>query len=93
MQQNLQVVQKNVIKCAKISSNKNILILFLFLTLCPFLLNLKELSVKSHGRKEALRPKFIEEETNRREVKGRRCCLGAGFIQFHDAQQIDLAPE
>ena len=30
----------------------------------------------------------IEEETDRREDKGCRCCLGTEFIQFHAALQI-----
>ena len=33
-------------------------------------------------------PKSIEEKTDRREAKCRRCCLGTEFIQFH----VDLAP-
>ena len=32
----------------------------------------------------------IEEETDRRDDKGRRCCLGTEFIQFHAALQISI---
>ena len=27
----------------------------------------------------------IQEETDSREIKGRRCCMGTEFIQFHAA--------